>query len=56
VGGEGGDLLSGGSGDDQFAEAGPDAIDRIYCGDGNDFVEAGQDDYVAPDCERVERY
>lgn len=55
VGAAGGDLLLGGAGDDRIADPGPGAIDRIRCGDGSDFVEAGPDDVVGADCERVER-
>ncbi len=51
-----GDLLSGGSGNDSIGDPGPGAYDEIYCGEGRDFVEASAIDYVAPDCETVERY
>ncbi len=51
-----GDLLSGGSGNDSIGDPGPGAYDEIYCGGGRDFVEASAIDYVAPDCETVERY
>ncbi len=56
VDGSGGDLLSGGSGNDSIGDPGPGAYDGIYCGKGRDFVEASSIDYVAPDCETVERY
>ena len=56
VDGSGGDLLSGGSGNDSIGDPGPGAYDEIYCGGGRDFVEASAIDYVAPDCETVERY
>ena len=57
MGGSGGDLLSGGAGNDQIGAAPGDGYyDEIFCGDGADFVEAGRGDYVAPDCEKVNRY
>ena len=56
MGGAGGDLLLGGFGDDQIGDAGPGALDRIFCGAGVDFVEANLGDFVASDCERVNRF
>ena len=55
MGGAGGDLLLGGSGDDQIGDPGPGALDSIFCGAGVDFVEASSGDFVAFDCERVNR-
>jgi hypothetical protein len=55
VGGAGGDVLLGGTGDDRIGDPGPGALDRIFCGAGIDFVEASQGDFVASDCERVDR-
>ena len=52
----GGDLISGGAGNDQIGDPGPGAFDKIYCGAGTDFVEASRIDYVAPDCEKVNCY
>jgi hypothetical protein len=56
VGGSGGDLLSGGSGNDSIGDPGPGAYDEIDCGESRAFVEASAIDYAAPDCETVERY
>ncbi len=56
VGGAGGDLMSGGPGNDQIGSPPDGVFDKIYCGDGSDFVEAAYGDYVAPDCEKVNRY
>ena len=55
VGGAGGALLLGGFSDDQIGDPGPGALDKIICGAGVDFVEASPGDFVAFDCERVER-
>jgi hypothetical protein len=55
VGGAGGDLLLGGSGGDQIGDPGPGLLDSIFCGTGVDFVEASPGDFVASDCETVER-
>ncbi len=48
--------MSGGTGDDQFVSPPDGSYDRIYYGDGSDFVEAGYGDYVAPDREKLNRY
>ncbi len=50
------DLLYGGEGDD-FIDAADaaGAFDAVYCGPGNDLVEADAEDFVADDCEEVVR-
>lgn len=49
------ELLSDGEGNDQIGSPWNGSFDKIYCGSVSDFVEAGFCDYVASDCERVER-
>ncbi|MDP9478434.1 MAG: hypothetical protein M3R38_22590 [Actinomycetota bacterium] len=49
------ELLHDGEGNDQIGSPWDGSFDKIDCGSGSDFVEAGFGDYVAPDCERVER-
>jgi glycerophosphoryl diester phosphodiesterase len=50
---DGADCLKGGPGDDElFAGYG---TDRVRCGRGEDTVRAGRDDWVADDCEHVQR-
>ena len=56
TGGPGADLLLGGGGDDQIGDPESSPVDRIQCGLGDDFVEAGFEDIVSPDCETVNRF
>jgi hypothetical protein len=49
------ELLPDGKGNDQIGSPWDGSFDKIYCGSGSNFVEAGSGDYVAPDRERVER-
>lgn len=51
------DFLYGGEGDD-FVDAADAAgvSDAVYCGPGNDLVEADAEDFVADDCEEVVRF
>jgi hypothetical protein len=51
------DLLYGGEGDD-FIDAAdaPGAFDAVYCGAGSDLVVADIEDFVADDCEEVQRF
>jgi Ca2+-binding RTX toxin-like protein len=50
----GADTVLAGSGDDRvFVRSA--SVDAVSCGAGNDFVRAGPNDQVAPDCERVVR-
>jgi Tol biopolymer transport system component len=59
----GGDYLKGGPGEDRFFGGyGNDLIDsrdglteHVYCGEGNDTVQADLRDIVSPDCEKVVR-
>jgi RTX calcium-binding nonapeptide repeat (4 copies) len=50
------DLLFGGEGDD-FIDAADakGAADAVYCGPGNDLVEADAEDFIADDCEEIGR-
>jgi Ca2+-binding RTX toxin-like protein len=57
-GGGGTDLLRGGIGDDRLNGIGGELSargDEIHCGDGDDTVAATSNDFVAADCERVQR-
>jgi Ca2+-binding RTX toxin-like protein len=53
-GGGGFDTMDGRGGDDSITTRGR-FIDRIACGEGDDFVYADASDAVAPDCEDVQR-
>jgi RTX calcium-binding nonapeptide repeat (4 copies) len=50
------DLLFGGEGDDfiDVTDA-KGAADAVYCGPGNDLVEADAEDFIADDCEEIGR-
>ena len=51
------DLLYGGEGDDFIDTAdAKGAFDAVYCGPGDDRVEADAEDFVAGDCEEVARF
>jgi Ca2+-binding RTX toxin-like protein len=57
TGGEGADLLRGGNGDDTVYDSydGPDR-DRIFCGEGRDWVFADEEDFVDEEsCEKILR-
>jgi Ca2+-binding RTX toxin-like protein len=57
-GGGGADLLRGGNGDDRLNGISGELSargDEIHCGAGNDTVAATSNDFVAADCERVQR-
>ena len=61
IGGGGADVLDGAGGDDAIdatvrdagGGAGPDAVDRVTCGAGNDRVTADPGDRTALDCETI---
>jgi hypothetical protein len=51
-------VLRGGIGDDRLNGIGGELSargDEIHCGDGDDTVAATSNDFVAADCERVQR-
>ena len=55
-GGPGKDIMNGSWGNDEFCSGSGGSRDETHCGGGYDFVSVReQKDYVAPDCERVDR-